>query len=119
MRMRMVYNSEVSRSIRAGATSFTTQSNDLFLRLGGSVAAPSTNRSPLRHCLASTTRQTTQSFWCYLQGHRFTAPRLNIHRTEVLHSLITAGACPGNPGLPLIRGRGTSGEVDQNPPPIS
>ena len=29
-----------------------------------------------------------------------------------------AGACPGNPGLPLIRGRGTSGEVDQTPPPI-
>ena len=88
MRRRMGYTSEVSRSIRAGTTSFTAKSNDLFLFLGGSIAAPASDRSPLRHGLASATRQTPQGLWPHLQGHRFTASRLTNHRTEVLPGLI-------------------------------
>ena len=91
MRRRMRYTSEVSRSIRAGTTSFTTKSNDLS-DLPGRDGLGSAHDSSSHHLAsvtdASAERQAPSLHWPHLQVHRFTASRLTIHRTEALPGVI-------------------------------
>jgi hypothetical protein len=97
IRKRMVYNSGVSRSIRAGTQSIHNSTHDLS-DLPGRDGLGSANDSSSHHLAsitdASAERQAPSLHRQHLQSNRFTAPRLTNHRSEVLPGVILDNAPP-------------------------